>query len=288
LLNKRNYYENQEEHGFKMREGSLFNQSISYVLISVFSLGLFGCTEFNSVTQRQEMILYSTDREINIGKNIVKQIEKEYEPEENPLVVERVNKIMDRIAAASDRKDVSYSVRVIKAKDEEKEDGADINAFALPGGYVYVFDGLVNFADDDDQLASVIAHEVGHVVAKHGIKKLQLIMGYVLLNVLTVATGDPEFAGGVNYAFVNMLLAYSREDELLADKLGVRYAKEAGYKPRAMIDFLEKLREKKKKEPLRAKSIYRTHPYFSERITTIKRELGEPLTVRDYVSVAND
>ncbi len=271
-----------------MREGSLFNQSISYVLISVFSLGLFGCTEFNSVTQRQEMILYSTDREINIGKNIVKQIEKEYEPEENPLVVERVNKIMDRIAAASDRKDVSYSVRVIKAKDEEKEDGADINAFALPGGYVYVFDGLVNFADDDDQLASVIAHEVGHVVAKHGIKKLQLIMGYVLLNVLTVATGDPEFAGGVNYAFVNMLLAYSREDELLADKLGVRYAKEAGYKPRAMIDFLEKLREKKKKEPLRAKSIYRTHPYFSERITTIKRELGEPLTVRDYVSVAND
>ncbi|MFH1621525.1 MAG: M48 family metallopeptidase [Candidatus Omnitrophota bacterium] len=254
----------------------------------VFATGIIGCTEFNPVTQRQEMVLYSTDREVNIGKNISGQVEKEYELVKNPLVNARINEITRKVVSVVDRQDVAYFVNVIQAKEEEKEEGADINAFALPGGYVYLYDGLVDFTDNDDQLACVIAHEIGHIVAKHSIKKLQAAMGYTLLSIAVIGTGDAEFARGVNYALVNVLLAYSREDEILADKLGVRYAKEAGYDPRAMIDFLEKLREKKRKEPLRAKSVYRTHPYFSERITAIKKELGEPLTIGDYVNIVND
>ncbi|MFC1709220.1 M48 family metallopeptidase [Candidatus Omnitrophota bacterium] len=258
------------------------------ILFFVFTLNFSGCTEFNPVTQKQEMILYSTEREVNIGKNVSRQVEKEYELVKNPNVIERINRITEKIAAVSDRRDVNYYVSVIEAKEEEKEDGADINAFALPGGYIYLYDGLVEFAGNDDQLACVIAHEVGHIVAKHSIKKLQAAMGYTLLSIAVMSTGNADFARGVNYAFFNLLLAYSREDELLADKLGARYAKEAGYNPRAMMDFLEKLREKQKKDPLRARNVYRTHPYFSERITAIKKELGEPLTVRDYVNIVNE
>lgn len=257
-------------------------------LFFTFCVNIFGCTEFNPVTQKQEMILYSTEREVNIGKNVSREVEKEYELAKDPNLIERINKITEKIAAVSDRKDVSYYVNVLIAKEEEKEDGADINAFALPGGYVYLYDGLVKFADNDDQLACVIAHEVGHIVAKHSIKKLQAAMGYTLLGIAAIGTGDPDFVSGVNYAFLNILLAYSREDEFKADELGTRYAKMAGYNPKAMIDFLEKLREKQKNDPLRAKSIYRTHPYFSERITAIKKQLGEPLTIRDYVNISNE
>ncbi|MDD5005290.1 MAG: Maf and M48 domain-containing protein [Candidatus Omnitrophica bacterium] len=258
------------------------------IFLFIFSINIFGCTEFNPVTQKQEMILYSTDREVNIGKNISQQVEKDYELVKDPLVIERVNRIADKITAVSDRKDIAYHVALLKAKDEEKEIGADVNAFALPGGYIYVYDGLINFVDNDDELASVIAHEVGHIVAKHSIKKLQALMGYTLMNLAAMGIGDANLAGGANYAFINILLGYSREDELLADTLGVRYAKLAGYNPRAMIDFLEKLRKKTKDEPIKPKSEYRTHPYIADRIVTVKKELGEPLTFSDYVNTVNE
>lgn len=258
------------------------------IFLLVLTMSNFGCSEFNPVTQKQEMIMYSTEREVKIGENMAQQVEKDYELVKDPSVIERINKIADKITSVSDRKDINYHVRVIKAKEEEKEEGADVNAFALPGGYVYVYDGLVDFTDNDEELACVIAHEVGHIVAKHSIKKLQAIMGYTLLNLAAMGVGDADFARGANYAFLNILLGYSREDELLADRLGVRYAKQAGYKPKAMIDFLGKLREKMRKEPIRRKSMYRTHPYTSDRIVAIKKELGEPLTLKDYVNVTND
>lgn len=258
------------------------------IIFCVVFVMLCGCSEFNPVTQQQEIILYSTEREVTIGKNVSRQVEKEYDVVANPLVVERVDRIANKIIAVCDRRDISFFVRVLKAKEEEKENGADINAFALPGGYIYLFDGLIDFADNDDQIACVIAHEAGHVVAKHGIKRLQAQMGYMLLALASAGAGDANLARGVNAAFVSALMAYSQEDELLADTLGIRYAEEAGFDPRAMIDFLEKLRAKQRKDPLRAKSIFRTHPYFAEREVTIKKYLGEPLSITDYVNISNE
>jgi predicted Zn-dependent protease len=263
-------------------------RKLGLLCLLAFSFSIYGCTEFNPVTQRQEMIFYSTEKEVNIGRNIARQVEEEYKLVKNPLVIDRINNIAEKITAVAERKDISYYVNAIQAKEEEKKDGADVNAFALPGGYIYVYDGLIDFVDNDDELACVIAHEVGHIVAKHSIKKLQASMGYTLLSLATLSTGNADFAVGTNYALANVLLAFSREDELLADELGARYAKSAGYNPRAMIDFLEKLRKKKKEEPIQAKSLYRTHPYISDRIVAIKKELGEPLTFSDYVNISND
>ena len=256
------------------------------VLFLLFVL-LGGCTEFNPVTRQQELILYSTDREVKIGSTVARQVEKEYEVVANPQVIARINRIVDRLVPFAERRDIAYFVRVIKAKDEEKEVGADINAFALPGGYIYLYDGLIDFADNDDQIACVIAHEIGHIVVKHGIKRLQAQMGYTLLALASVGIGDAELMQGATAVFASALMAYSQEDELLADELGVRYAQKAGYDPHAMITFLEKLQEKKRKEPLRAKQIFRTHPYFSERASMIKKHLGEPLSITDYVNITN-
>jgi len=247
-----------------------------------------GCTEFNPVTRKEEFIVYSTDKEVRLGSNIARAIEKQYQLVVDPLVLDRVDSIAQKIFSVTDRRDIQFFVNVIKAKEEEKKEGLDINAFALPGGYIFIFDGLIDFAKNDDEIACVIAHEVGHIVAKHGIKKLQAIMGYTFFSLVSLGAGEPTLAQGATEAFAYILMGYSRQDELLADRLGVRYAKAAGYKPQAMIDFLSRLQEKSKNEPLRPKSYLRSHPYTADRILAIKQELGLPLTFRDVINKANE
>jgi len=259
-----------------------------FVIFLFLAIGVSGCTEFNPVTKQQEFIMYSTEREMRIGQNIARAVEKEYDLVKDPIVLDRIDAIAQRIIDVSERKDIQYYVRVIKAKEEEKEQGADLNAFALPGGYVYLFDGLVDFAKSDNEIACVIAHEIGHIVAKHSIKKLQAIMGYAIFSLASVGIGEPGLARGANYAFANILMGYSREDELLADSLGARYAKKAGYASSAMIDFLARLQDKKKQERLRPKSYLRSHPYTSDRILAIKQELDLPLTFKDVINTANE
>lgn len=213
-----------------------------------------------------------------MGRSISREVEKEYKLVDDPLVQKRVADIGKKIAGVCDRKEIDYHFIVL----EEEE----INAFALPGGFVYVNKGLVEKADNDDELAGVLGHEVGHIVARHSIKKLQAIMGYSIFRILIAATPQPAEAGdAADLAFTEILLGYSREDELLADQLAARYAKLAGYNPRGMIDFLEKLQEINRRKPERPKSYFKTHPYVPDRIRVVKEELGEKIGFADYINI---
>jgi len=244
---------------------------------------LSGCsTEYNIVTKQEETFYYSTDREVAMGQNIAKQAEKELKMNEDPLMQDRVAKIGKKIAAVCDRKEIDYYFNVI---DED-----EVNAVSLPGGYVYIYRGLIDKVANDDELAGVIAHEVGHIVARHSIKRLQGSMAYSFLNILAaVAASQGGDAGGVstaaNAAFTELMMGYSREDELLADELGARYSKLAGYDPRGMISFLEKLQEVNKRSPLRERSYFRTHPYVPDRIRVVKQEIGEKIDFSDYINI---
>jgi MAF protein len=250
--------------------------STYYLVLSTF---LSGCsTEYNIATGQEEAYYYSTDKEVQIGRSIAQEVDKEYKPAEDPLIEKRVEDIGKKIAAVSDRKEIDYYFRVIE--DDE------VNAFSLPGGYVYVNRGLVDKAKSDDELAGVLGHEVGHIVARHSIKKLQAMQAYSILRVLVAATPGSGGAGtAADAAFTEILLGYGRDDELLADQLSVRYAKAAGYNPHAMIDFLERLQDIDRRRPLRAKSYYKTHPYVPDRLRIIKQELGEKIDFDDYINI---
>ncbi len=157
---------------------------------------------------------------------------------------------------------------------------------SLPGGYIYVNSGLIDKISSDDELACILAHEVGHIVARHSIKKLQAMQGYSILRVLVaVAPGTGEVGPAADAAFTQFLLGYSREDELLADQLGARYAKLAGYDPHGMISFLEKLQDINRRMPLTEKNYFRTHPYASDRIRVVKQELNEEIDFSDYINI---
>lgn len=243
---------------------------------------LSGCsTEYNVATGQEEAYFYSTDREVSIGKSIAKEVEKEYKLTEDPLIQKRVEDIGKKIAGVCDRKDIVYQFRVLE--DEE------VNAISLPGGFVYVNKGLVDKVANDDELAGVLAHEVGHIVARHSIKKLQAVMGYSILRILTVAVPPGGgVTGAADAAFTELMLGYGRKDELLADELGTRYIKRAGYNPRAMVDFLKKLQDINRRKPLRPRTYLKTHPYVPDRIRVVKEELGEKISFDDYINQEED
>lgn len=257
---------------------TIFLPAIYYLLSTIF---FSGCTtEYNIATGEEDSIYYgySTDREVQIGKNIARQVEAEYKFSEDPLIEERVENVGKKIAAACDRKEIDYHFKVIE--DEE------LNAFALPGGYVYVNRGLVDKVKNDDELAGVLAHEVAHVVARHSIKKMQASTGYSLLRVLVAQVpGAGEAGAAADEAFTQIMLGYSREDEFLADQLGARYAKKAGYDPYGMMSFLKKMDETNKRKPLKPPVYYRSHPYIPDRIRVVKQELGEKINFSDYINI---
>ncbi len=208
-----------------------------------------------------------------------KQVDKEYKLVDDPLVQKRVEDIGRKIASVCDRKEISYTFKVL--------DDEEVNAVSLPGGIVYVNKGLIDKVENDDELAGVLAHEVGHIVARHSIKKLQALQGYSLLKILIVAVpgGAGEVSNAADAAFVELLLGYGREDELLADQLGVRYEKLAGYNPQGMINFLERLQDINRRKPLKPKSYFKTHPYTPDRIRVVKQELGEKMDFVDYINI---
>ncbi|MFA6384537.1 MAG: Maf and M48 domain-containing protein [Candidatus Omnitrophota bacterium] len=249
-----------------------------FMLVLALS-ALCGCShEFNVATGKQDAFYYSTEQEIKMGLSMRKQIEKEYKLVEDPLVQRRVADIGSRIAGVSDRKDIEYYFKVL---DED-----EINAVSLPGGYVYVFKGLLDTVADDGELAGVLAHEVGHIVARHSVKKMQAAMGYTLVRVLMIPVPQSgQVAAAADTAFTELFLGYGRDDELLADTLGARYAARAGYDPHSMITFLEKLEDHNRRRPSRPRSYYKTHPYVPDRIRVVKQELGEPIDYTDYINI---
>ncbi|MBD3246769.1 MAG: M48 family metalloprotease [Candidatus Omnitrophica bacterium] len=239
---------------------------------------LSGCvtTEYNAGSHSQDLMLYSTSREIALGRNLAARIaeEEELPLSKNPYYLSRVEEIRKKIVDVVDRTALNYYVYVIE-QDE-------MNAFSIPGGHVYIYEGLLNELTDDE-LAFVIAHEIGHIVSRHAIKRMQAATGYhILLAAATQAPADPEFVRGLNFALGQIFVAYSREDEYNADELAVKYAEKAGFDPQAGIRALEKLKAAGKRK-IRPISYFRTHPYAQQRIRHIKEQLRLPLDVQDYM-----
>jgi predicted Zn-dependent protease len=213
-----------------------------------------------------------------MGQSIARAVEKKYKFVDDPLIQKRVEDIGKRLASVCDRKEIDYT---FKALDEE-----EVNAVSLPGGFVFVFKGLIDNIAEDDELAGVLAHEIGHIVARHSIKKLQALQGYSVIRILIaqVPSGG-QLGNAADVAFLELLLGYSREDELLADQLATRYIKLAGYDPYGMIRFLKKLQEINRRKPSRPRSYFKTHPYIPDRIRVVKQELGEKMDFSDYINI---
>lgn len=238
--------------------------SILWVLIVLVFFS--GCvTIYNPATGRNETYFIDEDTEIQLGRNFAGEILKETPQVTDVSVVNKVRSIGYRVSRDSDRPDLEYNFYVLEDKT--------INAFALPGGYIFVNKGLVDAATEDE-LAFVIGHEIGHVCARHGLKRLQIGLGYDLL--ITLALGKSQYAdtrAGLNLVYNFVALGFSRQDEYLADSLGVDYAYRAGYNPEGAIGMLQKLKIEAQKKGGETFVYFSSHPPIDERIKKVKEEI---------------
>ncbi|MFC1666403.1 M48 family metallopeptidase [Candidatus Omnitrophota bacterium] len=249
------------------------------ILILAASFTLYGCaTTYNPATGQNELIFVTTPVEVALGKIVASKVSNQYKISKDNKKINRVSEIGEQIAAVSDRKDLKYQFSVIE------EDG--LNAFTTPGGHIYLNSGLMEKANDNE-LACVIGHEIGHVAARHIAKKLQAQIGYdILMNIATRRGGSGELQKAASISFNLITLGYSREDELLADRLGVKYAHRAGYDPYAMISFLEKLKEVKNEEL--GVVFLRSHPYVSQRIDLLKTKIASIIESDNKKAIVDD
>jgi predicted Zn-dependent protease len=186
---------------------------------------------------------YSTDSEVNMGRQFAAQIDRSTKFISDPIVTEYVNRIAQNLARNSDAK-IPFTVKVI--------DADDINAFALPGGFFYVNSGLILAADAESELAGVMAHEMSHVIAHHAARQMTRAQYARLGTVPLIFVGGWAGYGAYQAASVAIpvtFLKFSREFEAQADYLGVQYLYKTGYDPESFIAFFEKIEALEKHKP---------------------------------------
>ena len=252
-------------------------------LAGLVCLLLGGCvaTSYNIATEQQETLFISTEREIALGESVAKRVEEEFTVIRDPKLLQQLDRVSARIVEVADRKDLSYRFTIVEMPEEDEP-----NAFALPGGPIYATTALFKLVKSDDELAAVLAHEVGHVVAKHTVKRLQGAIGLQLLQILAAGTGaaDANARQGIDLAFASLMLEYSQGDELEADRLSTKYLRRAGYDPAAAVAFMERLRDYTFKQPIRRHSYFRSHPYFADRIRLLRQQSQGHITFDDYIN----
>lgn len=234
--------------------------------------------EYNLATEKEENLLMSEEKEIRTGKSLSEKVEKKFKLDENYTNQEKVDTIGQKLAKVSDRKDLIYHFKVI---DDDKD-----NAFALPGGYIYVFKGLLEKLEDEE-IAAILAHEIGHICARHSIKRAEKSLGYSILKLIAIRGAEDNYSRyKIHEAINQLMLSYSREDEVEADRLSVKYLKKAGHEPKAVISVLDKLLKWQMEGPIRPKRYYHTHPYLAARRAAVRKEITGQMEFDDYLNVA--
>ncbi len=271
-------------HNILSRDTGAGKKMVFFMCLLMVPFSLGGIMSVNPATDEEELIFIPPEKERNMGRSIDEKIKKKFDLPVDPLMQERVENIGERIASQSDRRDMVYRFTVLK---DEKED--NYNAFAVPGGYIYIFSDLVEALEKDDDLAGVLAHEMGHIEAKHSVKRLQGSLGVTALMLLgTQIKAERGTYVELGKAINELMAAYSRHDEQQADELALRYLELAGFDKNGAIGSLEVLKELRKKAPRMRYAVYKSHPYVSERIAHLKSIVGGRTDFDSYINIVSD
>ncbi|MFB3815213.1 MAG: M48 family metallopeptidase [Terriglobales bacterium] len=227
--------------------------------------------------------LYSLKRERQMGEQLAAQVEAQVRLLRDPLIAEYVNRLTQAIVRNSDAK-VPFTVKVI--------DNDEVNAFALPGGFLYVESGLVLAAENEAQIAGVIAHEVAHVAARHATKNSSRMEILNLASIPLIFVGGPAgyaVRQAMGLAVPISFLKFSRNAEREADLLGMEYMYTAGYDPTEMVQFFETLKYREEHKLSFIAKAFATHPMTKDRIKRAQKDIAKLLPERDeYVVTTSE
>jgi predicted Zn-dependent protease len=221
---------------------------------------------------------YSIEKEIALGKQLAQEVERQARIVEDPVIAEYVNRVGQNLVRNSDAK-VPFTIKVIDAEE--------INAFALPGGFFFVNTGVLAAADNEAEMAGVMAHEIAHVAARHGTRQATrgdiVNYGSIPLIFLGGWTGY-AIRQGMGLAIPMGFLSFSRGFESEADMLGLQYIYKAGYDPTAFVDFFEKIQSQEKRKPGTMSKVFSSHPMTDDRIKAAQNNIQTMLQAKpEYV-----
>jgi beta-barrel assembly-enhancing protease len=227
---------------------------------------------------------YTLDSQVRMGQEFAQQVEQTSHLITDPVVNEYVNRVGQNLTRNSDSK-LPFTIKVLDVEEP--------NAFALPGGYMFVNAGTLLMADDESELAGVMAHEIGHVAACHAARgATRSTMAQLAMIPVVIMTGGLAGIGvnqAANFGIPAIFSKFGRNFEAQADYLGVQYAYKAGYDPNGMINFFEKLQALEKRRPGFAMKLYGDHPQTPDRITKSQQEIGTILPPREqYILNTSD
>ena len=247
--------------------------------MKLYKIGIFLCLVFlmqgcsvNPATGKQDFVLMSEGDELALGRHHSQQVMKQYRRYDNPELQQYIQAIGAKLANVSHRKGLFYRFTLL--------DSTDVNAFALPGGYIYITRGLLAYLNSEAELAAVLGHEIGHVTARHSVRQHSASTATSLLGSLVAAASGVQGAGQLaNIVGTGFIRGYGREHELEADRLGVEYLARAGYSPAAMRgvittlknqEIFDKKQAREQGRPPRAyHGVFSTHPDNDKRLLEV-------------------
>jgi predicted Zn-dependent protease len=228
---------------------------------------------------------YSLEHEIALGKSLAQEVERSSKLIDDPVVTEYVNRVGQNLVRNSDAR-VPFTIKVI--------DSDEVNAFALPGGFFYVNSGLILRAQEESELAGVMAHEISHVTARHGTKNATKGEAMQLAMIPLMLLGPGGWAGYGIYEAASLAipvtyLKFSRDAEREADFLGLQYMYKAGYDPNSYVTFFERIQADEKRRPGTIPKVFSTHPPTPERIEATQKEIARILPAKqEYIVTTSE
>lgn len=249
-------------------------------IVVLGALALTHCAQ-NPVTGDRNFVLMSEQQEIQMGAQAHQDVLKEYAALDHPGLQAYVNEVGQRLAQQGHRPNLQWHFTVV--------DSPDVNAFALPGGYVYITRGLMAYLNSEAELAGVIGHEIGHVTARHGVRQQSASMaaglGAVLGSILVPELGNQAGASLLQSLAQAWTAGYGREHELESDRLGAEYLAKTGYRPQAMIDVIGVLKNQELfaaeqarrdgRQPRTYHGTFDTHPSNDARLKQVVGEANQ-------------
>ncbi|MCQ2373394.1 MAG: M48 family metalloprotease [Phascolarctobacterium sp.] len=249
----------------------------SFLKIVLASLIVISC----SYASPTEAGMISKEQEISMGKATAQQLEAQYGLSQDYILQERVDRIGQRLAAVCPRKDLEYSFKVLN--------NSEINALACPGGFIYVYKGLLDFMPSDTELAGVLSHEITHVTQKHTVHAIEKqMLGNILLIGAAVAAGG-DAIGLIQTVQAALYSGFSRTDERGADKGGLSLCIEAGYNPYSVLITMFKLDDYSKSKGYKDNyGVFSSHPEPEERAKRLHSQLAKLNIHPDIVTKDDD
>lgn len=215
--------------------------------------------------------LFSVEQDVEIGRRSAEEADRQLPILDKRAIRTYINQVGDRLEKATPGPDFPYQFKVVNV--------SDVNAFALPGGFLYLNRGLIDLAGSESELAGVMAHEMAHVALRHGTNQASKAYlaqaGFGLLGALLGEGASTDVIGAVGGFGLNALfLEFSRDDEEDADILGAQIMARAGYDPRGMIGMFRRMHRQSEHSHSAVAEFFASHPPYEERIETIERERG--------------